>query len=442
MTSKNHFKRAKPSLSCVAFLWVCFGLAPQDTQAVSPPPDGGYPGGNTAEGHAALFSLTTGQFNTAAGSFSLRDGTTASLNTAFGAGALLFNTADQNTATGAGALLRNTAGDRNTANGTFVLFNNTTGNSNTAQGWRALFQNTTGARNTASGRETLISNTTGFENTATGSVALQSNTTGNDNTATGFAALNSNTTGALNTTIGTGSLVNSNGDLNIALGFGAGVDLTTGNNNIDIGNLGVAAETNTTRIGTQVAVTDPFGVLHPAHTATYIAGIRDADAIGGDPVFVTNDGKLGTVSVPSAARFKDEIRPMDKASEVILALNPVTFRYKKELDPNGVPQFGLVAEEVEKAAPDLVKRDRTGRLQTVRYDAMNAMLLNEFLKEHRKVQDQAHKIQAQEGMIAQLKKEVETLVAHAKVQDSKIQRVSDLVEMNKSAAQFATNNPQ
>ena len=380
-----------------------FELSPA-SQAVSPPPDGGYPGLTTAEGTNALKNLTSGVGNTAIGWYSLFASSTANFNTGVGAGTLIFNNADQNTATGAGALLSNTNGDRNTANGTFALLNNTTGNSNTAEGWRALFQNTTGDCNTASGREALLSNTTGFENTATGSVALESNIIGNDNTATGFAALNGNTTGALNTANGTGALVNSNGDLNIALGFGAGVNLTTGNNNIDIGNLGVAAEANIIRIGTEVAVTDPFGVIHPAHTATYIAGISDADAIGGEAVFVTSAGKLGTITVPSSARFKDEIRPMNKASEAILALNPVAFRYKMELDPKGVPQFGLVAEEVEKVAPDLVRRDRDGKLQAVRYDAVNAMLLNEFLKAHRKMHDQ-------QEMIAQQQKQIEALTA-------------------------------
>src|SRR6266498_4103326 len=325
----------------IALLFACFVFS-QSAQSVVPAPDGGYPGGNTAEGQSALFSLTSGGFNTGVGFLSLRS-------------------------------------------------------------------NTTGDRNTASGRAALISNTTGFENTATGSVALENNTTGNDNTATGFAALDSNSTGALNTANGTGALVNSNGDLNIALGFGAGVNLTTGDNNIDIGNLGVAAEANIIRIGTEVAVTDPFGVIHPAHTATYIAGINDADAIGGEAVFVTSAGKLGTISVPSSARFKDEIRPMNKASEAILALNPVTFRYKKELDPKGVPQFGLIAEEVEKVAPDLVKRDRDGKLQTVRYDAVNAMLLNEFLKAHRSVQEQKE-------IVAQLKQDFESKLAEQQTQ--------------------------
>jgi len=399
-----------------------FELSPA-SQAVSPPPDGGYPGLTTAEGSNALKNLTTGVGNTAAGWYSLFGNSTANFNTGVGAGTLVFNNADQNTATGAGALLSNTNGDRNTANGTFVLLNNTTGNSNTAEGWRALFQNTTGDCNTASGREALLSNTTGFENTATGSVALESNIIGNDNTATGFAALNGNATGALNTANGTGALVNSNGDLNIALGFGAGVNLTTGNNNIDIGNLGVAAEANIIRIGTEVAVTDPFGVIHPAHTATYIAGISDADAIGGEAVFVTSAGKLGTISVPSSARFKDEIRPMNKASEAILALNPVAFRYKKELDPKGVPQFGLVAEEVEKVAPDLVRRDRDGKLQAVRYDAVNAMLLDDFLKAHRKIHDQ-------QEMIARQQKQIDALTAG-------LQKVSAQLELSKFARRTA-----
>ena len=399
-----------------------FELSPA-SQAVSPPPDGGYPGLTTAEGSNALKNLTTGVGNTAAGWYSLFGNSTANFNTGVGAGTLVFNNADENTATGAGALLSNTSGDRNTANGTFALLNNTTGNSNTAEGWRALFQNTTGDRNTAGGREALLSNTTGFENTATGSVGLENNIIGNDNTATGFAALNGNTTGALNTANGAGALVNSNGDLNIALGFGAGVNLTTGNNNIDIGNLGVAAEANIIRIGTEVAVTDPFGVIHPAHTATYIAGISDADAIGGEAVFVTSAGKLGIISVPSSARFKDEIRPMNKASEAILALNPVAFRYKKELDPKGVPQFGLVAEEVEKVAPDLVRRDRDGKLQAVRYDAVNAMLLDDFLKAHRKIHDQ-------QEMIARQQKQIDALTAG-------LQKVSAQLELSKFARRTA-----
>ena len=403
------------SVVLLAITWFWFS---PDTQAVSPTPDGLYFGANTAEGGVgALFSLTTGTNNTAVGSEALFSLTTGQQNTAVGAQALKNNTADKNTAIGFQALVRNTTGD-----------------SNTAGGWRALFKNTTGDRNTAGGRETLVSNTTGFENTGTGAVALQNNTTGNDNTATGFAALNNNTAGAVNTAVGTGSLVNSStGDLNIALGFGAGVNLTAGANNLYIGNLGAATESNIIRIGAEVAVTDQFGVLHPAHTATFIAGISDAEASGGDPVFITSTGKLGTVNVPSSGRFKEEIKPMNKASETILALKPVAFRYKKELDPKGTPQFGLVAEEVEKVAPDLVKRDRDGKVQTVRYDAVNAMLLNEFLKAHRKIEEQEH-------AIAELKAELAGLAARVNKQAEQLLPITALEVRKLDAQQIA--NPE
>src|SRR5205807_2943273 len=118
---------------------------------------------------------------------------------------------------------------------------------------------------------------------------------------------------------------------------------------------------------------------------TFIAGITGA-AVTGVAVKVNAAGQLGTA--PSSQRFKTEIKPMDKASEAILALKPVTFHYKKELDPEGIPQFGLVAEEVEKINPALVARDDQGKTYTVRYEAVNAMLLNEFLKEHKAVQEQ------------------------------------------------------
>ncbi len=358
-------------------------------KAVSPTPDGLYFGANTAEGGAgALFSLTTGTNNTAVGSQALYSVTTGS----------------QNTATGAQAL-RNNAGDRNTADGFQAIVKNTTGNSNTADG----------DRNTAGGREVLVSNTTGFENTGTGGVALENNTTGNDNTATGFAALNSNTTGALNTANGTGSLVNNNGDLNVALGFGAGVNLTAGDNNIYVGNVGVATEDNIIRIGTEVAARDQFGVIHPRHTATYIAGISGV-AVAGTAVVVNAAGQLGVAA---------SSRPMDRESEAILALKPVSFRYDQDIDPAGARQFGLVAEEVEKTAPDLVKRDRDGNLQTVRYDAVNAMLLNEFLKEHSKVE--------------QLQSTVAKLMQRLDEHESKMQKMENQRERRRASQQVALN---
>ena len=196
------------------------------------------------------------------------------------------------------------------------------------------------------------------------------------------------------------------------MGIQAGSNLTTGDDNICIGNVGVAGDGGTIRIGESFI------------GATYIAGISGQTAPGGAAVFVNGDGKLGTST--SSARFKDEIKPMAEASEALFALQPVTFRYKKEIDPQGIPQFGLVAEEVEKVNPDLVIRDQEGTPHTVRYEQINAMLLNEFLKEHRKNEEQ-------EATIARLEKQVEALTAG-------LQKVSAQLEASKPAPQVV-NNP-
>src|SRR6266540_3265706 len=263
----------------VQLVFVCVALCPM-AHAVVPAPDGGYPGGNTAEGQNALLSRTTGIYNTGIGIYSLLSLTEGSFCTGVGAGTLLVNAADRNTATGAGA---------------------------------------------------LSSNTTGFNNTADGLSALLGNTTGSGN---------------------------------VALGIFAGANLTTGNNNIDIGALGLPEESNTIRIGEQ-----------GTQATTFIAGISGT-AVVGDPVVVDVNGQLGTIA--SLARFKEDIRPLDKASEALLALKPVTFRYKKQIDRTGRSQFGLVAEDVERVNPDLVVRDKEGKPYSVRYDQVNAMLLNEF----------------------------------------------------------------
>jgi septal ring factor EnvC (AmiA/AmiB activator) len=163
------------------------------------------------------------------------------------------------------------------------------------------------------------------------------------------------------------------------------------------------------------------------------------------PVYVNTSGQLGTLT--SSERFKDNIKPMDKASEAILALQPVTFRYKHELDPDGTPQFGLVAEQVEKVNPDLVARDEQGKAYTVRYEAVNAMLLNEFLKAHRKIEEQAHVNQQQEAInsmlestVARQQKEIKALTAMLKEQASQIQKVSAQLEVTKTASQMVLNN--
>src|SRR6266436_2169854 len=370
---KNPTSLAKDSISrspsryglfLIPLVLAGFALSPTAQAQLSPPPDGGYAGDNTAEGTDALFSLTTGPDNTAIGFDALYSNTTG----------------DSNTATGSIALSSNTTGVRNTANGFAALNSNTTGERNTATGRAAMTFNTTGNNNTADGHDALFSNTTAIRNTATGSFALFSNTTGPNNTALGYFALFSNTTGNSNMASGYDALVNNTtGSGNIALGNFAGANLTTGDQNIDIGNVGVAAEANTIRIGTE-----------GTQTNAYLAGIYQTNIAKGLVVKVDSDGHLGTIG--SSERFKDAIKPMDKASEAILALKPVTFRYKKELDPDGTPQFGLVAEEVEKVNPDLVVRDADGKPYTVRYEAVNAMLLNEFLKEHRIVLRQEAKI--------------------------------------------------
>jgi hypothetical protein len=283
---------------------------------------------------------------------------------------------------------------------------------NTAEGTDALFSLTTGRANTAIGFDALFRNATGNNNTATGVDGLFSNTTGSANTAAGFNALLNNTTG----------------NNNIAMGVAAGQNLTTGNNNIDIGNLGIAGESNKIRIGT-------VGVQQ----ATFIAGIRGTIVPGGVGVIVGLNGQLGTVS--SSGRFKEAIKPMDQASEAILALKPVTFRYKHELDPAGIPQFGLVAEQVAKVNPDLVARDDQGKVNTVRYEAVNAMLLNEFLKEHRKVRELEAALAQQQKDFAQQfarqQKEIKALAASLKQQGLQIQKVSGQLGVSKPALQTA-----
>ena len=410
-------KTATPQF-LIAVLIVCLALV-QNAQAVSPPPDGGYPGANTAEGQDALLHLTTGAHNTAVGFSSLKSDTTGSYNTAIGSGTLLANRADGNTATGTFALLNNYDGRLNTANGTLALFSNTDGNANTAVGYTALFSNTLGLGNTAVGDEALRANTTGDANIAIGSQALIGNSTGGGNAAVGYFALYHNASGIRN----------------IALGISAG-HLTTGSDNIDIGNIGVEGESSTIRIGTQAQASGHNELPLPGtQTATYIAGIHGATATNGLAVFVDMDGKLGTMT--SSARFKDDIKPMDKDSESIFALQPVRFRYKNHIDAKGTPQFGLVAEAVAKVNPDLVVLDRDGNPYTVRYEQVNAMLLNEFLKEHKKVQEQGATIAQQrrdfEMAIAKQQKQIEMLAAG-------LQKVSAQLELNKPAPQVAENN--
>jgi len=330
---------------------------------------------------------------------------------------------EQSTALGDDALLNGAVA--NTAIGFEALFSNTDGTYNTGVGAFALQFNTTGYENTAIGYGALPYNTTGIYNTATGRSALYANTSGIKNTATGYTALYYNTTGGYNTAIGENALArNTIGSNNIGVGADAGLYLNKGSNNIDIGNSGVPRESDTIRIG-------KIGT----QTNAYIAGISGATVPTGVPVIVDTTGYLGTTT--SSARFKEAIKPMDKASEAVLALKPVTFRYKKELDAEGIPQFGLVAEEVEKVNPDLVARDNAGQPYTVRYEAVNAMLLNEFLKEHCRVEElQAEFVQQRQDfqvIVGRQQKQIEALT-------SGLQKVSAQLELSKPATQTALND--
>ena len=413
----------------ISLLTITFFALTMSAFAVSPPPDGGYPTWNTAEGEDALFGTQSGYNNTAigyhaiyangnrpygtgVGALALTNGNpntavgyaalTASFgawNTAVGYKALTSNTngngdtatgyqalasnvnGNDNTANGYNALFSNTIGSYNTATGSGALFANTSGTYNTANGYQALNKNTEGHDNVATGARALFANTSGVYNTAEGAGALAANTTGSDNTAHGYHVLGANQAGQNNTAMGAFALARSKsgsdntafgfdalfntntGSNNIALGDSAGIDLTTGSNNITIGHRGFAGEANTIRIGTQ-----------NVQTATYVAGIYGTPVPGGITVRVNSDGLLGTAV--SSERFKDHINRMEKASESVFSLKPVTFRYKKEFDPVGIPQFGLVA----------------------------AMLLNEFLKEHAKLEQL-------EATLADQQKSVQNVVA-------------------------------
>jgi hypothetical protein len=567
----------------MVFALVCLALA-QNTQALNPPPDGGYPGGNTAEGQNALLSLSSGTYDTAIGLFSLISDTTGSTNTAVGAGTLLANgSGNNNTATGAGALLNNTIGAGNIANGAFALFTNSTGSGNiaigyqaglslttgnnnidignigiagesntirigdpaihagvflagiaamnpatpnqavlvdpatgqlgsadiasfgvvsttpentavgdqalfsntgaynTATGFQSLFSNTSAENNTAVGAEALLNNTgpnntavgagalfsnqgdpnngTGAFNNAVGANSLFFNTTGNSNNAVGESALLSNVIAFGNTAIGDVALGNNDstgtgdGSANTAVGAGALFSNVDGNSNNavgfdalgsnDTGNfnnaIGFDALSNNISGSSNIALGDSAGqnvftannvICIGANIAganvsnsCYIGSIFGQTSSGGAAVFIDPDGKLGTVT--SSRRFKEEIKPMEGASEALFALKPVTFCYRKEIDAAGTSQFGLVAEEVEKVNADLVVRDKEGKPYSVRYDQVNAMLLNEFLKEHSTVQE--------------LKKEIAMLSATVKEQAAQIQRVSAQLDASKPAPQVANN---
>jgi len=381
----------------------------QKAQAVVPTPDGCYPNLTTAEGCDALNFLSTGAGNTGLGWRSLFLDTTGSFNTGVGGGALALNNANSNTAVGAAALLLNTSGGGNTAVGSNALLYNDNGSANTANGAFALFENTTGVVNVAIGYLALSNNDNGSGNVAIGEESMVSNISGSDNTVVGAGAGNNIQVGSNNVYIGSG--VDANGPFD---------------------------ESDTVRIGG--APNAFFPALH-----CFIGGI----AAGGVTANVQVDPTTGELlQVVSSARYKENIKPMDKASEAIFALEPVTFRYRKKLDAKGIPQFGLVAEEVARVNPDLVTLDREGRPDSVRYEGVNAMLLNEFLKEHRKVEEQQAAITELKSVVAQQQKEFQAAVAEQRKQfearlqqqDAKIQRVSAQLELNHPVTRTVSKN--
>ena len=476
---KNRNMTFRIIISAIAFC----AFFPQ-VHAISPAPDGCYPNYTTAEGCDALNVLTTGAGNTGVGWRSLSLDSTGSFNTGVGAGALILNNGDSNTATGAAALLLNTTGIENTAVGTDALVYNDSGGNNTAVGAFALndnygaYDNTAvgayalydnngdgyplgGGGNSALGAYALSNNVDGNSNVAFGSYALYNNAgfidfdvgnrntavgsyalydnQGSDNTAVGTGVLNANVDGTQNTAVGGGALLsNTEGDSNTALGANAGINLETGSNNIYIGDAGFAGdESNVIAIGAIASSGTPY-------TATFIGGIYD-DVIADRAVYIGVDGKLGTLA--SSRRYKEEINPMDKTSEALFALKPVTFRYKQEIDPLRKLSFGLIAEDVAEISPELITRDKQGKPQTVRYEAVNAMLLNEFLKEHKKLGEQQSSIAQlesnaarQEAIITQLKKEIETVVARFREHESKIQKADAYTEMDRSALKMVAND--
>jgi hypothetical protein len=383
----------------IAFALICFALS-QTTEAVNPPPDGGYPNLNTAEGQNALFNLGTGSGNTAVGAYSLFSNMTGTFNTAVGAAALAFNTAEDNTAIGAATLLLNT------------------GNANTAIGSEALLNNTIGYGNVAVGVQALYNNHGGTYNNAFGGRALWSNQGGESNNAFGYHALYFNVNGVNNTAMGDSALYQSTGNYNTAIGYLAGQLLATGTGNVYIG-------------------PDMWGVSNESNH-TYIRNINTTEVSGGSTDYVTVDLTTGLLGhLTSSRRYKEEIKPMEKSSEALYRLKPVSYHYKKEIDPGQSPAFGLIAEDVAEVNPNLVARNSQGQPESVHYEMVNAMLLNEFLREHTAFVEEQRKVEKLEATIAQQHKDFEAAVAELKGQ---IQRVSAQLELSKPAPKTVLNN--
>jgi len=337
--------------------------------------------GNVAIGNSALGTNTTGRFNVAIGTSALRLNTSGSSNTAIGAG---------------GSLDSNTTGNNNTAIGSGTLAANTTGSGNVAIGESALQTNSTGPSNTSIGFQSMITNSTGSNNTAIGVSSFWSNSTGSNNTAIGVLAL----AGAPNS----GATV---GDNNIGIGYQGGQNAANNSGNIEIGSMGTTSDSAVIRIGGNAGVGDSV-----VQTSFFAAGIRGVTTGQNNaiPVVIDSNGQLGTIS--SSARFKEDIHDMGVASAGLMQLRPVTFRYKKAFDDGSKPiQYGLIAEEVEKVYPDLVARSADGQIETVKYQVLDSMLLNEIQRQEHKIQEQTAEIEDQQRQIESLKKRLDGFAA-------------------------------
>ncbi len=401
---------------------VCFGLAPM-AQAVGPDTDGAIPGSNNGEGIGVLVSRTSGIWNSGTGFEALNHLTSGNQNTATGLRALFSDiNGGYNTATGVSSLFSNTSGFFNVATGAYSLANNTTGLQNTAVGYAALFRNTMAEANCAFGEAALYHNVKAFVNNAFGVEALFNNLTGETNNAFGHLALENNLTGVWNNAFGFNALdSNVSGSFNTAIGDSAGFDVT-GDGNVCIGE-GVFGETG---------VDDSTYIRNINTTAQPIVA-----GVDGVTVDLTT-GRLG--HGVSSQRYKEQIKPMDKASELLFSLKPVTYRYKKEIDPKQTLDFGLIAEEVAKVSPELAIRDAKGQVSNVRYNAINAMLLNEFLKEHQQVVEQQATIAELKSTVAQQQKGMDVLTAQLKEQATQIQKVSAQIEMSRPVPKVVLNN--
>jgi len=410
---------------------------------------------NTAFGHEALASNTAGDSNSAFGTRALQLDTGGIYNSAFGSFALYYtdgeklgpgggvnSTGSWNSAFGAWAMVLNTTGRKNSALGFAALYSNTTGERNTALGHEAMRYNQTGDGNAAVGDSALWRNE-GNDNVAMGSSALFNHTTGNNNVAIGARALQApflaypstgsnntvvgaqalfyggsaaentavgvnalagpspgpSTAAAGNTAVGMNALRNATGSGNVAVGHSAGIDQDTGSDNVYLANAGVASESGQIRIGNSAD-----------HSAAFVAGIHGASVDGGTDmaVFVDGTGKLGTV--PSSIRFKESVRDLGSASQALLKLRAVSFEYKRDAAHGDAPRrYGLIAEEVDRVAPDLVIHDDDGRPFAVRYEFLTPMLLNELQRQESRIAAHRHQLEVQSRRIAELQERLDEL---------------------------------